>query len=390
MKIGRIVKALEDKERKETLIECEDNRKVIISFYYPIDESLEVNRQAYYIDLYRPREDEFINTLKNIVTLDSDAEKIKFLERIKTNIYNDAPISNKHVKYPVIIQSTGLGAPRDYLTFNIEGLVNQGYVVITIGHIYDSMLTVFPNGELVNPPTKELTQDDKINIIDVRKKDILFILNKLDQLNNEDDIIKNKLDLHRIGVVGHSLGGAAVFKTAQCDERVKATVLFDASLQFFNLNQHIKNKQTLNIPTLNFRRGSFDYESSMNRFIDYLKDKADGEKFKKEIIIYDKVLKDSNDEQKKLFHYISAYKSFIKLKESDHMTFTDYSVIRGNKMVGETLSVKNAHEIINDLTIRFFNEFLCGKQGEYSNFIKNTKYITLVDEDGKYIYKNQD
>lgn len=382
MKIGRIVKVLDDKERKETLIECDEYRKVIISVYYPIDECLEMNRQAYYIDLYSPKESEFINTLKNKIALDSDTEKIKFLKGIKSNIYNDAPISRKCVKYPVIIQSTGLGSPRDYLTFNIEGLVNQGYIVITIGHLYDSMLTVFPNGELVNPPIKELTQDDKINIIEVRKNDILFILNKLDKLNIEDDIIKNKLDLHRIGVVGHSLGGAAVFKAAQCDERIKATVLFDASLQFFNLNQYIKDKKTLNVPTLNFRRGSFDYESSMNRLINHLKDKVDGENFKNQIIIYDKVLRDSNDEQKKLFHYISAYKSFIKLKESEHMTFTDYPIISGNKMLGQTLTVKKAHEIINDITIRFFNEFLGGKQCEYRNFIKNTEFITLVDEDG--------
>lgn len=374
MKIGRIVRILEDKERKEKLMECNDNRKVIISFYYPIDETWKENRQALYADLYSPREDEFINTFRNFVLLEDDAEKKKFLERIETNIYNDAPISKNEVKYPVIIHSTGLGAPRDYMTFNVEKLVSEGYVVFTIGHTYDSMLTILPNGEMLKPPKKELNQNDKKNLIDIRKNDILFVLNKLEQLNNEDDVIKDKLDLKRIGVIGHSLGGASVFKASQCDSRIKATVLFDASLQFFN----IEEEQKLNTPLLNFRRGTFDYETSIKEFIDYFKNKSDGEKFKKEIILYDNILRESHKEQKKLFNYLCGYKSFIKLNGSKHMIFSDYSTIIGQKKESETLSVEKAHEVINDVTIRFFDEFLRGKQEKYSGFIKNNDYITLI------------
>lgn len=46
MVIARIIKVLEDKERKETLIEGYDNRKMLISFYYPIDETCKENSQA--------------------------------------------------------------------------------------------------------------------------------------------------------------------------------------------------------------------------------------------------------------------------------------------------------------------------------------------------------
>ncbi len=380
MKIGRIVRVLEDKERKETLIESDENRKVIISFYYPIDEMWKEDRQALYVDLYSPREDEFINRFKGMVPLENDTEKEKFIRSIRTNIYNDAPISKKHVTYPVIMHSTGLGSPRDYMTFNIEKLVNEGYVVFTIEHIYDSMLTVFPNGEILEPQKEEYTQEEKENLIDVRKNDILFVLDQLEKLNNEDDVIKNKLNLQRIGIIGHSLGGAAVFKATQCDSRIKATVLFDASLQFLNLSEDIKEKQTLNTPVLNFRRGSFNYEASMKMFIDFAKVKFDSEQFKKQIILYDNVLRDSDKGQKELFNYLCGYKSFIKLNGSSHMTFTDYSIIKGEKMESKILSVEKAHEVINDITIRFLDEFLCGKEGKYSRFIENNDYITLIDE----------
>lgn len=116
-----------------------------------------------------------------------------------------------------------------------------------------------------------------------------------------------------------------------------------------------------------------------------MKDKSDGEDFKKQILIYDKVLRDSNKGQKELFNYLCGYKSFIKLNGFTHMSFSDYSIIRGEKMVSETLSVEEAHKLINDTTIRFLDEFLCGKEGQYSRNLENNDYITLIDEDGQSI-----
>lgn len=132
----------------------------------------------------------------------------------------------------------------------------------------------------MNHQRKSILKRRRKNLIDVRKNDILFALNQLEKLNNEDDVIKNKLNLQQIGIIGHSLGGAAVFKVTQCDSRIKATVLFDASMQFINLSEDIKEKQTLNTPVLNFRRGSFNYEASMQMFIDYAKVKFDSENLK--------------------------------------------------------------------------------------------------------------
>lgn len=382
MKIGRIVHVLEDKERKETLIESDENRKVIISFYYPIDKTWKESSQAFYMDLYSPREDEFISRFKEMVPLESDSEKEHFLKNIKTNIYNNAPMRKNQVAYPVILHSAGLRCSGDYMTFNIESLVNNGYVVFTIEHIYDSSFTILPNGDVLEPHKGAVTQEEKENLIEVRKNDIIFVLNQLEKLNTDDDIIKGKLDLQRVGIIGHSLGGAAVFKATECDPRIKTTVLLDASLQFLNLSKKTQEKKTLNTPVLNFRRGKFDYESSMKMFIDYLKDKSDGDDFKKEILLYDNILRDSDMEQKRLFSYLGGYKSFIKLDGSKHMIFTDHSIIKGEKSATETLSVKKAHEIINSVTIKFLDEFLCGKEGAYSYNIHNNDSITLIDENG--------
>lgn len=382
MRIGRIVRVLEDKKRKEVLVDTNENRKVIISCYYPIDEMWKKKEQAFYKDIYSPKEDEFIKKFKEIVPLEDD-QKENFLRNIPTNIYNDAPINDRNTAHPVIIQLTGLGSPRDYLTFNIEKLVREGYVVITIGHPYESMLTIFPNGEIVEPIQKELTQEDKIRLTDIRKDDLSFILDELNSLNQEDSVIKGRLDLNCIGVIGHSLGGAAAFKAAQVDKRIKALVLFDAALQLLNLETEITENKHLNTPTLNLRRGTYNYADSMKMFINYLKENSDDKTFKSQVILYDSVLRDSDIQQKYLFNYLSGYKSFVKIKSTTHMTFTDYSIIRGAKMESEELSVEKAYNLINDRTSRFFNEFLCGKKGVYSKELKEDEYITKIDDDCK-------
>lgn len=385
MRIGRVVRVLEDKKRKETLVEGNDNRKVIISFYYPINERWQNDRQAFYMDLYSPKEDEFVKNHKHMITLQDDKEKENFLKNIKTNIYNNAPIKESNDIYPVVLHSTGLGCSRDYMTFNTEALVNAGYVVFTIEHLYDSMLSVFPNGTIVKSAKNEFTQEEKEEIINIRRDDILFILDELKRLNEEDEVINNKLNLDKVGVIGHSLGGAAVFRASKCDSRIKATVIFDASLQFMDLSKEIKANEKLLTPLLNFRRGSFDYETSMTDLINYCKDATDAETFKKHVIIYDNVLTSSKKNQKDLFNYLSGYKSFIKLKGSRHITFNDCSIIKGELMESETLSSSRAHEVINEKTIRFLNEFLLNKRGEYSSYIKNDEYIELINENGEVI-----
>ncbi len=375
MRVGRTIRVFEDEKRRETLTNTDENRRVVISFYYPIDKEWKKERQALYTDLYSPREDKFIEIFKNVVILNNETEKESYLKNIKTNIYNDAPISKEKKVYPVILQSTGLGAPRDYMTFNIEKLVEEGFVVFTIEHIYDSVLTVLPNGEIIVPPTEELTQEEKNNLIDIRVKDILFILDTIEKLNKEDSVIKDKLDLQKIGTIGHSLGGAAVFKASQRDSRIKATVLFDGALQLFNLSQGLEENKRLSTPVLNLRRSTYNYEASMKMFIDYLKDNSDAEAFKKQVLLYDDVLRKSEIEQRELYRYLSGYKSFIKINDTTHMTFTDFPIIQG-----EASSVQKAQKVINDLTVRFFNEFLCSKQGDYSHFIKNDESITLIYE----------
>lgn len=389
MKTGRVVRLLTDNKREELLNGTDEKRKIIISIFYLADEGSDESKHGLYMDLFYPRQDEFI---KRYATKKNAAGQLldeSHLRSIKTNTYNDIPISKKEVLYPVVIYSPGLGANRDSIIYNIEKLVSEGYIVITIGHIYDTDFTILPGGEIIEQSgyVANSNLEEKEQIINVRKEDILFLLNELESLNNEDETIKDKLDLNKIGIMGHSLGGAAIFKAAAEDERIKAVVMLDGSLQIFNLTKDLSEGRRLSTPFLNFRRGSIDYTGEMKKCIESNTDKTDGVEFKKRIIERHQSLTAQINGQRQLYEYLTGYKSFIKLKNSEHLTFTDFPTVYNVEFINKILPIKEAHKIISEITYRFFDEFLCGKEGSYTSFISDScsPLICRIDRDGESV-----
>ena len=187
--------------------------------------------------------------------------------------------------------------------------------------------------------------------------------------------------------MGHSLGGAAIFKAASEDTRIKAVVMLDGSLQYLNLTKELSEGKELNTPFLNFRRGSIDYSEEMKKAIEFNADKTNGEEFKKRIIMRHQVLLKQIEGQKQLYQYLAGYKSFIKLKDSEHLTFTDWPIIHNQELENGILLIKEAHEIISEITVRFYNEFLCGLEGDYRNFINNNccPQICIIDKYGEIL-----
>lgn len=339
------------------------------------------------MDLFNPCQEEFIKRFGEKKDLSGQKLSEDYLRSMKTNTYNDIAISEKEILYPVIIYSPGLGMDRDCLIYNIERLVSEGYIVFTVGHIYDADFTILPDGKIIEQSKhiENSTIEEKEQLVDIRKEDIIFLLDELKILNREDEIIKEKLDLDKLGILGHSIGGAAVFRAAEEDIRIKAIVMLDGSLQIFNLSKKISEGKSLNTPLLNFRRGSIDYSNEMKKIIESNADIKDGEEFRKRIIGRHQTLIEQIRGQKELYEYLSGYKSFIKLKNSEHLTFTDWPVIFNREFVNGVLNIKEAHEIISDITTRFFNEFLCGVKDDYRNFINSNRClkICVINENGE-------
>jgi predicted dienelactone hydrolase len=148
-------------------------------------------------------------------------------------------------RYPVVIYSPGYGSWRNASTALTEDLVSHGFVVVTIDHPYDAAAVEFPNHVVVK--TKPfasnaiLTYESWYAIIKpllaVRVADVNFVIDELAALDtgkNPDaeghslpENLKGALDLHRIGMFGHSLGGTTVVQVLREGSRIRAGLSLD-------------------------------------------------------------------------------------------------------------------------------------------------------------------
>jgi predicted dienelactone hydrolase len=152
----------------------------------------------------------------------------------------DAPVDRSRRGRPLILYSPGLGGNRDSSTVLVEELVSRGYVVATIDHTHDASQVEFPDGRVEVSAVPPITPEVAAKVVAVRVADTRFVLDSLVALNaggNPDAEqrplpagLRGALDLSRVGMFGHSLGGATAAQAMYEDRRIKAGVNLDGTM----------------------------------------------------------------------------------------------------------------------------------------------------------------
>jgi predicted dienelactone hydrolase len=152
----------------------------------------------------------------------------------------DASVDRHHGGRPLILYSPGLGGNRDSSTVLVEQLVSRGYVVATIDHTYDASEVEFPDGRVEVSAVPPITPEVVEKVVAVRVADTRFVLDSLVALDagrNPDAEqrplpagLRGALDLSRVGMFGHSLGGATAAQAMYQDHRIKAGVNLDGTM----------------------------------------------------------------------------------------------------------------------------------------------------------------
>lgn len=163
------------------------------------------------------------------------------------------------------------------------------------------------------------------------------------------------------------------------DERIKASVVLDGSL-YLNKIPNYSKKDINKVPVLLFRMDTSDYQTMKDRFINVYKSfsnefsqlEKDAEKLAGTFIHH----------QEKLYNILSSYKSFVRLKGSDHMTFMDFPILFNQEKTNYGLSTQRAYEIINMSISKFFEEFLYQIANAYSNFVDCNEYPEVCEING--------
>lgn len=179
------------------------------------------------------------------------AETVRLWNNIPTNAWQATEISKERQKYPVLLISPGLGGHSSFFTHYAEEAVKRGYVVVGVNHKYESAYIVRKNGDVLpadhrfQDRIKSLRIPEDISADEYRKKrgtrievlgkDLVFVLDKLTEINKEN--FDGRLSLKKVGAFGHSYGGGAAIDASRFDKRFQAVINIDGTPSYDALNE---------------------------------------------------------------------------------------------------------------------------------------------------------
>ncbi|GHO81894.1 alpha/beta hydrolase [Ktedonobacter sp. SOSP1-85] len=167
----------------------------------------------------------------------SDNQLVQSSDSIQTHSIEDAPLATDATRYPVLIFEPGMGKiPTQYTTL-LEDLASHGYIIFAITPTYSSDTVVFPDGRVAastsagNLDNATSLQNAGNQLVSVWAQDVTFVMDRLIRLNTmSGNVFTQHLDLTRLGVFGHSFGGATAAQVCHIDARCKASMDIDGDL----------------------------------------------------------------------------------------------------------------------------------------------------------------
>jgi dienelactone hydrolase len=164
------------------------------------------------------------------------------LTQIMVSATDNAPLNAGTTRLPIVIIMHGLYSFAANHTTQAEELASRGYVVVGINHTGIALFTTFPDGRNCGPTALEAVDissaEGTAAIMQLYLDDATYVLDQLEKMNADvQSPFHNRLDLGRIGFIGHSFGGAAATQLCKLEPRCKAAINFDGSLAGDNPTQ---------------------------------------------------------------------------------------------------------------------------------------------------------
>jgi predicted dienelactone hydrolase len=161
------------------------------------------------------------------------------LAQVRTHSTADPDVSPELPSYPVVILRAGGGALTTDFTTLAEDLASHGYMVVGFDAPYRTFVVVLQDGRVVRrPPANDpenLPADQANQLINrlllLWTSDTKFVVSQLEKLNAVEPSgkFKGRLDLQRLGMFGHSFGGAQALQFCHDDPRCKAGIDIDGA-----------------------------------------------------------------------------------------------------------------------------------------------------------------
>lgn len=336
--IGTIVQHLTDESREETLsADPTDKRELMVNVWYPVDpEEAEGKKVEHY-----PSE------LGEAISLVFGLPKQLFshLTTIPTHVVDGAKLSTAEESYPVLLFSPGIRSTRFQSMTAIEELVSHGYIVVGMDHPYTSAKVTFPDGRSVlyvpDPAydTSAELYEHNVEGVGIRAADASFVLDTLTAWNEADPngLFEGKLDMERVGIFGHSYGGATTAEAMAQDDRFKAGVSLEGG--FWGEVAHTGLKQPFMYMMTGGTAASFDPSTT-----------------KKDKVFYDEFAPDLES----VMTLSTSDTYYLIVEHFIHQSFTEIALLSPTLFAKDIDPVHNV-DITRSYVRAFFDQYLEGK-----------------------------
>lgn len=280
--------------------------------------------------------------------------------------------ADKDGTYPLVVFSHGAFGIKASNTSTYMELASHGYVVASLDHPYHSMYTVDTEGKftMVNKSFIQEVIDVNKGVYDeetvfglthkwleVRTQDMNFVLDTIieNTKDTDSDEVYQLIDTNKVGLIGHSLGGAASAQVGRDRDDVDAVINLDGDLLGENVDfrggKYVFNDKIYPLPILNIYTDDMMKAFAAAHNAGYI---------------------DANTQL-----LATAPKAFkVNIKGTNHMSLTDLplfspflvSMISNSvNMVGGVKADKYyIIETMNALVLEFFNCYLKG-EGDFDS-----------------------
>ncbi|MFJ9443494.1 alpha/beta hydrolase [Kitasatospora sp. NPDC101235] len=211
--VGTMSLHLVDHDRLDPFAPAPGPRELMVQLWYPARGTAGRPRALY----TTPR---VAAAIEQVLPLDPGT-----LARVRPTARADAPV--RPGPLPLLLLGHGRTGGRSNCTALAEELAAHGYLVAAVDHTYDAAAVEFPDGRLVrsvlsqDPPDRDAERKE----IAARVGDLRFVTGQL-----TGGRLPFRVDEERIGVLGHSMGGAAAAEALRQDPRLRIGLDLDGGL----------------------------------------------------------------------------------------------------------------------------------------------------------------
>lgn len=281
-----------------------------------------------------------------------------------------------HSQFPLVVFSHGAFGYYQSNTSTYMNLASYGYIVVALDHPHHAFFTKDTAGKTIIVDqtflNDALTIDDKDiktcyklyqDWMSVREGDMNFVLDTFKRARTKGEMddswyvsdddqetithILQHMDLSKIGLMGHSMGGATSVALGRERDDISAVIDIDGTMlseyQGVKDGEFIINEQPYDVPVLEFVNWK-----SYNQLQTYLKD---GGRYPNDLLMRNAK---------------SGYTTTVR--DTEHMDFTDlplFSPFLGHMLGSGKRDTKDVMMIVNDLIVKFYDCYLKG-EGDFT------------------------